>query len=53
MAEVVEFSINEQTKAKDDETKQMLVEILDELKGKKREDIVAPRLKLVRFDDSA
>ena len=53
MAEVVEFSINDKTRAKDDETKQMLIEILEELKGKKPKGRVSPHLKLVHLDDSA
>jgi integrase len=53
MTDVVEFSIKRKADAKDHETKKMFKEILDELKGQKREDRGTPHLKLVHFDDSA
>ena len=53
MTDVVEFSIERKADAKDNETKKMFKEILDELKGQKREDRGIPHLELVHFDDSA
>ena len=53
MADVVEFSVDERAKPTDNETKKMFKEILDELKGKGREDSGTPHLRVVHFDDSA
>lgn len=53
MADVVEFSIKEKGETEDNETKKMFKQILDELKGTKREGSEIPHLKLVHFDDSA
>lgn len=53
MAEVVEFPFHGETIEKSHETNQLLREILKEVRGKKREDRIASRLKLVRFEDSA
>jgi len=50
MAEVVEFSANEPGKTEKDKTEKMLKEILSELKGTAT---ARPKLRLVRFDDSA
>jgi integrase len=53
MADVVEFSVDEKTRAKDNGTEKMLREILYQLKGKNQEGSPVPNLKLVHFDDSA
>ncbi|MHC4538774.1 MAG: tyrosine-type recombinase/integrase [Planctomycetota bacterium] len=53
MTDVVEFSVEEKAEAKDNETKKMFREILDELKGKERQNSGVPNLRLVHFDDSA
>jgi len=50
MTEVVEFSANEVGKTENDKTEKMLKEILSELKGNST---ARPKLRLVRFDDSA
>jgi len=53
MTDVVEFSIEGKVDTKDNEMKKMFKEILDELKGHKREGGNTPHLKLVHFEDSA
>lgn len=53
MAEVVEFPFHGETIERAHETNQLLKEILKEVRGKKQEDRITPRLKLVRFEDSA
>ena len=50
MAEVVEFSASETGKIENYKTEKMLKAILSELKGT---DTARPKLRLVRFDDSA
>ena len=57
MTDVVEFSIQNQMKPKDDDTKKMLMDILNKLKGEGEGDHnppqAHPQLRLVRFNDPA
>ena len=53
MTDVVEFSIQNQMKPKDDDTKRMLTDILNKLKGEGEGDHDPPHLRLVRFNDPA
>ena len=53
MRDVVEFDADKKISSGDDETKRMLREILQEVKGSEEEDNRMPSLKLIQIHDSA